>query len=1395
MRRVPRHWRPLVLFLVFSLTQFALPSVPTLAQSATPVTITIDGVREPAWGSPLASDPVGDMSESNLDLANLYIVDDINNYYIGFDALATAWGMHYGIAIDTDGVSGSGATSNPWGRAVDTVAANRPEYFLNVWHPGNGTIEDAQLNRWDGSAWSFPSLISQGGAQAYSEANSWIEYRVPKSALGGAGQIRVELFTTAGSGHAQDTVPSDPNVAYTSPDFGAAVTTLSAFVSYTGIHIPAADNNVEWNGLRHDSRDTLYRTPGGAVPAGGEVAIRLRTFHNDVTSVTLRLYNINANGQQLLPMSIAASDVSCYQAGLEEESCDYWEAILASSVPNNLWYRFIVSDGSDTDYYGDNTSALDGGLGQTTDDAVDQSYALMFYNPAFSAPAWAKNAVIYQIFPDRFYNGKTNNDPDTGDVRYDDPVIALPWNTLPEGYCRNYANADTSCPWRFDTTPPDSSPSKEQPRGRDYYGGDLRGVIQKLDYLKNMGVTAIYFNPIFAAKSNHRYDTADYMRIDPALGTLAEFQQLVRAADQRGIKIILDSVFNHMSSDSANFDRYRHYSTVGACESASSTYRDWFNFRAPAAGEPAPCAPSTPGGSDTYYAGWFGFDSIPEIKKTNPAVQDYFLFNNRSVSRYWLQQGARGWRLDVMGDPSFPAGYWESFRQIVRNTNPEALIIGELWQKDSTLLRNLRGETADTTMNYRLRDAVLGLLTPGAFDSKGFGDSGRQIEPSEFASRILSIREDYPDAAFYTLMNIVGSHDTERVLWTLTPGAETIAEKQQNAANLADGKRRLQLASLIQYTMPGAPTVYYGDEVGVTGDDDPDDRRTYPWAETGGQPDNTLLQHYRELAQIRHHYTALSQGDLRVLLADDSADTLAYGRALGNNAAIVAFNRSNEVRTFSIPVAGYLPNGTKLQVSYCVGNNYYGWVQVNNGAIQLQLQPMSAMLLTSYQADLTPPAAPGGLQVTNEGSGQVSLSWNAVAGAAGYAIYRSPLSGGGWVKVNNTPVTGTSFTDSGLRNAQTYYYIVKALDAAGNSSKASNEASALPHYELGWANLQWPPTLSHTLSITTRTGNVYGQVWIDGVTGQPGATASLRAQLGYGPQGSDPATSPGWNWTEAQFNVDAGNNDEFVASMLPETTGTFNYAYRYSTTDGRDWVYADLDGIGNGYSPAQAGVLAVTTTDTVAPATPTGLQVVAASSVVGVELAWDAVVGDPSLYGYEVGRGSSASGPFTTLARVTGTNYIDLNVTQGETYYYIVRAIDNAFNRSPDSAPVSAVPELRTVTLQFNVTVPASTDATGRSVYIAGFLNRLDGNLPEWNPGGVVLTQVNATLWQITFTGKETTQIEYKYALGSWDYVEKGAGDCAELGNRQLTLTYGSTGTQVVNNTVENWRNVAPCGN
>jgi hypothetical protein len=263
---------------------------------------------------------------------------------------------------------------------------------------------------------------------------------------------------------------------------------------------------------------------------------------------------------------------------------------------------------------------------------------------------------------------------------------------------------------------------------------------------------------------------------------------------------------------------------------------------------------------------------------------------------------------------------------------------------------------------------------------------------------------------------------------------------------------------------------------------------------------------------------------------------------------------------------------------------------------------------------------------------------------------------------------------------------------------------------------------------------------------------------------------------------------------MPEATGTYDYAYRYSTTNGQSWVYADLDGPFASPTAPHPGVLTVAPSgDTTAPAAPAGLTVVSVSPE-AVELEWDALVGDPTLYGYEVLRSQTSGGPYTEIAGVNGTSYVDSAVAEGNTYYYVVRSVDTSFNRSGPSSQVSATAQRRSVSVVFSVTVPASTDATGRTVHIAGTLSRLDGGHPDWDPGAVSLTRVDATHWTFTATGLEGTQLAYKYTLGDWEHVEKD-GACGEIGDRQLTLSYGATGTQTVNDSALNWRNIAPCGN
>jgi glycosidase/fibronectin type 3 domain-containing protein len=1209
---------------------------------------------------------------------------------------------------------------------------------------------------------SYQSEIGCGGDWDPSCLASWLEdpdgdgvYTFETTAIPpGSYEAKAALNRSWDVNYGAGGVQNGPNIPFTVSVPGQKV----VFSYAAATHLLTIDTgHIDLAGLRFDSRDTLYKTPQGAVPAGTPTTIRFRTFHDDVSGVTLRDYSVNDAAQRLVPMTRVAAGVSCRQSDLSAQTCDYWQATLPDAQPDVHWYRFIVHDASATAYYGDDTAALDGGVGAATTDLRDWSYALTVYKPSFTTPSWARNAVVYQIFPDRFRNGDTKNDPKTGEVQYDQTAVKLPWSALPEGYCRSYA---TVCAPRS-LFPGYAPGDRESPQGRDYFGGDLKGIRQSLEQIQALGFNTIYLNPIFWSKSNHGYDTADYKQINPHLGDLKDFTQLVQQAHGLGMHIILDGVFNHMSSDSPFFDRYGHYSTVGACESLSSPYRSWFTFTT----THVPC-----GTGD--YAGWFGFDTIPVLNKSNPAVFDYFVGAQDSVTRYWLKQGADGWRLDVMGDGSFPADYWTRFRDVVKQTDPNALIIGELWPKDSTTLRFLAGDRADSTMNYRDRDAILGFLTTHTFDGKGLGDSGRVLAPSEFLARLAAQQEDYAQPAYFSLMNLIDSHDTTRALWTLSPGAED--DPAAKAAGVADGKRRLRLASLVQYTLPGMPTVYYGDEVGVTGADDPDNRRTYPWPQEGGKPDTDLAAHYAALGALRAATPVLRDGSLVPLAADDAAGTVAYGRKTGTQAAIAAIDKG-AAQTLSIPTAGFVPDGTTFRVAYGVGNAAGGTLTTSSGRLQVPLAALSGVVLVTGQVDLTPPAAPTGLALTGDGDATASVAWNAVAGAAGYAVYRSPVSGGGYERVATTQAT--TFADSGLQNGTPAYYVVRALDQAGNESDASNEVKALPHYVIGWADLQWPFTPDPVTLSTSGGIDVYGQVWIDGVTSKPGPTPSLVAQLGYGPQGSSQAT---WTWLDATFNTDAGNNDEFVAHLNPQAAGTYTYTYRFSTTGGRDWTVG-----------SSTGTLVVNPSgDTTPAAVPANLHVTAFGPD-AITLAWDPVA-DSDVYGYEVLRSTTAGGPYTTVGLSTGTSFTDSTVAGGTTYHYVVRSVDTSWNRSASSNEVVQLADLRNVQITFTVTVPASTDATGRGVHIAGTLSNV-GSV-DWDPTQNTMTRVDATHWTITFTGKEATSLEYKYVLGDWNYVEKGPS-CDELANRATTITYGPGGTQTVNDTVANWRNVAPCGN
>jgi glycosidase len=1199
--------------------------------------------------------------------------------------------------------------------------------------------------------------------------------------------------------YGQGGAPNGANITFVVPANNVKVSfrydSTSHVLSITAGH--GHDNNVEYDGLAHNSRDSLYRVPFGAVSPNTPVTLRLRTFHNDATGVTIRLYDTAAGHENRQPMSLAASNVDCFSPALLPSTCDYWQFVYTPTALATVYYRFIITDGTATAYYSDNAPRY-GGMGVATPTEVDNGFRLNVVDPNFPVVGWMQNGIMYQIFPDRFRNGTPDNDPKPTDPRYDYPapanatpqqiqaaadaqIILKKWSDLPEGYCRDYVSPATPC--------------TESPKGRDYFGGDLKGVDDRLLYLKSLGVTIIYFNPIFESGSNHGYDTRDFLSISHYFGSYGYFKKLVSDANTVGIKIILDGVFNHLSSDSPFFDRYHHYTTVGACESTSSVYRSWFNFHDVTPGSGV-CVDSQNRPNAATYDGWAGFDSIPVIVKADPTnlarpyapVAQYFYQNPvTSVADYWLKLGASGWRFDVMTDPSFPTAYWEQLRTITKGVKPDEILIAEGWQWYDNLPLT-HGDEADTAMGYRFRNAVLGLL--GATDNKGFPEEANpNLPPSTFANRMLSMREDYADATYYTFQNLLDSHDTARILWSLTPGQNNREDKEFNAANLAVGKAKEKIAALVQMTVPGTPSIYYGDEVGLTGASDPDDRRAFPWKLNpdgsyvqdpkdilyfAAAGDHKLLDWYRVLALIRKTNPVFSQGALTFLLTDDTNKTLAYAMRKNDSLGIVVINRNETAaRSISVPTAPYLRDGVKLLSLL----DSTGITTTAGGSFNVSLKPLSsAIYLMVPGQDITGPAAPTGLSAAaNNGiTSTVSLSWTGNKDSASYNVYRSPVQGGGYAKIGNS--TTTTFTDSGVNNGTTYYYVVRGVDKLGNEGGPSKEANATPVFPIGYAVLQWPKTITQV--ITANYTTVYGQIYIAGFTDASGDPGAIRAQAGFGAPGSDPN---GWTtWAPMSYNTKSGNNYEYMAGIRADAIGTYDYLVRFSDDGGRSWAYGDQDGFYPGNPGTnQPGVLTVTpSSDTTAPSAPAASIDYSASSLI---VNWTASTDpDDAVTEYRIYRGTSAGGeaaaPIAIVSAAT-LSYIDTAVNAGQTYYYKVKAFDTSLNASPASNEVSHAVMPKVIQVTFRVKVPAFTPPAD-FVYIAGQSQGVSPD-PLCNYcGGSASTKMTETapgshIWQITLPIPDGTPIQYKYTRGTWDYVEEW-GPITGVVNRVATVQANS---------------------
>lgn len=580
--------------------------------------------------------------------------------------------------------------------------------------------------------------------------------------------------------------------------------------------------------LPFESRDELYKKPFGAVADKEEVTLRL-LLHDDARC-TGAFVRYRRDGE-------AAETAAMLPAGRYDEHFRWYEVRL-SFDEGLYWYSFFFN----SDYGTKQITRFKNGEGIISPDGDD--WQLTVYERDFKAPKDTAGGIIYQIFPDRFYcSGSSKSNVPT------DRFIRNDRSAVPE-YRQNVGPCSL---------------------GNDYYGGDLAGIKEKLPYLASLGVSIIYLNPIFEAHSNHRYNTADYMKIDPLLGSEEDFKELCAAAANFSIKIILDGVFSHTGDDSVYFNRYKRYDSCGAYNSTSSPYFGWFKFTK---------------WPDSYSA-WWGVPSLPETHEDNKDFSE-FITGENGVLRHWLRLGAGGWRLDVADE--LPDRFLDKIRSSIKAENPDALIIGEVWEDATDKIsygvrrRYLRGRQLDSVMNYPFAAAIVRYVTGGNGD--------------ELCDTVMTICENYPKTVVDVLMNHIGTHDTARILTVLGGepemgrGRAWQSAAVMNEGQLARGKKLLYIAALLQFTLPGIPSVYYGDEAGMTGYGDPFCRGFYPW----GKEDMYLVSFYKTLGRIRRSSPAFKDGSFRPV--HTALGLFAFVRECDTEKILIAANRWHENDSF-----------------------------------------------------------------------------------------------------------------------------------------------------------------------------------------------------------------------------------------------------------------------------------------------------------------------------------------------------------------------------------------------------------------------------------------------------------------------------------------------------------------
>ena len=506
-----------------------------------------------------------------------------------------------------------------------------------------------------------------------------------------------------------------------------------------------------------------------------------------------------------------------------------WELQLSFSEPGLYFYWFRL---------GGRRAALGEDRNAEFSDSAS-AYQILVYRECFATPAWFKGGIMYQIFPDRFFK--------SGEILVEKGKwLHRDWHETPE-FRPN---------------------EKGKILNNDFFGGNFRGILKKLDYLQSLHVTVIYLNPIFRAFSNHRYDTGDYMQLDPMLGSEEDFAALVSECWKRGIRLILDGVFNHTGDDSRYFNKYGTYDEIGAYQSKDSKYYSWYNFRH----------------FPDKYDSWWGIDVLPAVNENCPSYID-FITGENGVLRRWMKYPLGGFRLDVADE--LPDEFVAKIRSAVKSANGDAVVIGEVWEDASnkiaysTRRKYFQGEELDSVMNYPLKDAIINFVVSG--------------NTSLLRRTVGMLLDHYPKCVLDSLMNILGTHDTVRVLTALggvcAYNKEEMAVLKLSAEQRAVATERLKIAAILLYTFFGVPCIYYGDEIGMEGYSDPFCRKPFAW----DLIDEDILSHYRWLGELRSRYTVFRDGDYRELYHDDNC--IVFERRKSKEAVITVANLGNNKYT------------------------------------------------------------------------------------------------------------------------------------------------------------------------------------------------------------------------------------------------------------------------------------------------------------------------------------------------------------------------------------------------------------------------------------------------------------------------------------------------------------------